>query len=271
MSFSTKLIADDSTLVGNPVIFMEKAAAPIARGTMPRRFSVSLLMNRPYQVLLVEDDPLIAKTLAMSLRYEGFELTVAASVREARETLAALAGRGFDLAMFDVGLPDGCGIDLCRALRARDADIPILMLSARTDEATAVAGIEGGADDYIRKPYGVKELTARMLRLLERRRTERQIAAYGPIRIDLQRREAAAGNVVLQLGKKEFDILLLLVRAQGDAVTREQLLDAFDNSGAIYDRTIDSHLSHLRKKLKDAGAAVRISAIYGVGYRMEAP
>ncbi|HJV53785.1 MAG TPA: response regulator, partial [Noviherbaspirillum sp.] len=128
--------------------------------------------DRPFQVLLVEDDPLIAKTLAMSLRYEGFELTVAATVRAA---LDALAARSFDLAMFDVGLPDGSGIDLCRSLRARDAGIPILMLSARTDEETAVAGIEGGADDYIRKPYGVKELTARMLRLLERRRTERQI------------------------------------------------------------------------------------------------
>lgn len=225
-------------------------------------------MNRPYQVLLVEDDPLIAKTLAMSLRYEGFELTLAATVREALDVLAA---RRFDMAMLDVGLPDGSGIDLCRDLRARDAGLPILMLSARTDEATAVAGIEGGADDYIRKPYGLKELTARMLRLLPRQRQERQAAAFGPVRIDLQRREARAGDVVLQLGKKEFDILLLLVRAQGDAVTREQILDMFDDSSAIYDRTIDSHLSHLRKKLKDAGAAVRISAIYGVGYRMKAP
>ncbi|KIF83962.1 response regulator transcription factor [Noviherbaspirillum autotrophicum] len=225
-------------------------------------------MNRPYQVLLVEDDPLIAKTLAMSLRYEGFELSLAATVREAFD---ALAERRFDMAMLDVGLPDGSGIDLCRDLRARDAGLPILMLSARTDEATAVAGIEGGADDYIRKPYGLKELTARMLRLLPRQRQERQTAAFGPVRIDPQRREAHAGDVVLQLGKKEFDILLLLVRAQGDAVTREQILDMFDDSSAIYDRTIDSHLSHLRKKLKDAGAAVRISAIYGVGYRMEAP
>lgn len=225
-------------------------------------------MNRPYQVLLVEDDPLIAKTLTMSLRYEGFELTVAATVRDA---VGALAQRRFDMALFDVGLPDGSGIDLCRDLRAHDAGIPILMLSARTDEATAVAGIEGGADDYIRKPYGVKELTARMLRLLSRRQSERQVATFGPIRIDVQRREATAGDAVLQLGKKEFDILLLLVRAQGDAVTREQILDMFDDSSAIYDRTIDSHLSHLRKKLKDAGAAVRIAAIYGVGYRMEAP
>lgn len=224
-------------------------------------------MNLPYQVLLVEDDPLIAKTLVMSLCYEGFELTVTPNAREAA---SALVSHGFDLVMFDVGLPDGNGIDLCRALRARDDTIPILMLSARTDEATAVAGIESGADDYIRKPYGIKELTARMTRLLERRRKVRQIAVFGSIHMDLQRREVMVDGTVLQLGKKEFDILLLLVRAQGDTVSREQILGAFDDSSAIYDRTIDSHLSHLRKKLKDAGAVVRITAIYGVGYRMEA-
>lgn len=222
-------------------------------------------MNQPYQVLLVEDDPLIARTLSMSLRHEGFRLTVAVSAREAEQALAA---GEFDMVMFDVGLPDGNGIALCRQLRARDEGIPILMLSARTDEATAVAGIEGGADDYIRKPYGLQELTARMNRLVARRR-KRESIAFGAIGIDLQKRAASAGEAPLQLGRKEFDILLQLVRAQGDIVTREQMLDTFEDGGALYDRTIDSHLSHLRRKLRDAGAAVRIVAVYGVGYRME--
>ncbi len=223
-------------------------------------------MNRAHQVLLVEDDPMIAKTLIMSLRYQGFELAVAPTAREAQ---AALAQRTFDLVMFDVGLPDGCGLDLCRDLRRRDPHIPILMLSARTDEATVVAGIEGGADDYIRKPYGLHELSARMVRLVERRNREREVAAFGPIQMDMQRRAAAVNGVALNLGKKEFDVLLLLVRAQGDIVTRNRILDGFDGDSAIYDRTIDSHLSHLRRKLKDADAAVRIVAIYGVGYRLE--
>lgn len=223
-------------------------------------------MTAPYRVLLVEDDPLIARTLVMSLRYEGFDLTVAPSAADATRILAE---RTFDLVMFDVGLPDGNGIDLCRALRARDESLPVLMLSARTDEATVVAGIESGADDYIRKPYGLHELTARMTRLVERCRRERALAAFGGIRIDIQRRTVAAGGAPLQLGKKEFEILLLLVRATGDIVTREQILDRFEDGSEIYDRTIDSHLSHLRKKLKDAGAAVRIAAIYGVGYRLE--
>lgn len=225
------------------------------------------MMPAPYQVLLVEDDPMIAKTLAMSLRYEGFALTIASGVNEA---MRLLAERRFDLALFDVGLPDGNGIDLCRALRRHDAAIPILMLSARTDEATAVAGIEGGADDYIRKPYGLHELTARMTRLLKRQRRERDIAAFGALRLDVQRRTACVGNSPLQLGKKEFEILLLLVQAGGDTITRERVLDALGDTLAIYDRTIDSHLSHLRRKLKDAGAALRIAAVYGVGYRLEA-
>ncbi|WP_136418549.1 response regulator transcription factor [Herbaspirillum sp. ST 5-3] len=223
-------------------------------------------MNQPTLVLLVEDDPLIARTLSMSLRYEGFELSVAPTVRDAERSLA---GGRFDLVMLDVGLPDGNGIDLCRQLRAQDESIPILMLSARTDESTAAAGIEGGADDYVRKPYGVRELTARMNRLLARGRRQRDAAGFGLVTIDLQRRVATAAETPLQLGKKEFDILLLLVRAQGDIVTREQMLDMLDDGGAMYDRTIDSHLSHLRKKLRDAGARVRIVAVYGVGYRIE--
>lgn len=222
-------------------------------------------MNRPHQVLLVEDDPVIAKTLAMSLRYQGFELTHATGVRDAQ---AVLAERQFDLMLFDVGLPDGSGIELCRALRARDATIPILMLSARSDEATVVAGIEAGADDYIRKPYGLQELTARMTRTLGRRQ-QRERMQFGALQLDAQRRVACVNGVPLNLGKKEFDVLLLLVRALGDVVTRNQILDGFDGDGAIYDRTIDSHLSHLRKKLKEAAAEVRITAVYGVGYRLE--
>jgi DNA-binding response OmpR family regulator len=223
-------------------------------------------MTPTHKVLLVEDDPLIARTLSMSLRYEGFELTVAPTAAQAEQALAA---GGFDLVMFDVGLPDGNGIDLCRALRKRDESIPILIISARTDEATAVAGIEGGADDYIRKPYGLHELTARMNRLVARRRKERDVAAYGSISMDVQKRTATVNDQAVQLGKKEFDILLLLVRAQGDAVSREKILGMFDDSEGVYDRTIDSHLSHLRKKFKDAGAAVRIAAVYGIGYRLE--
>ena len=227
---------------------------------------MNLSNAEPIQVLLVEDDPLIARTLVMSLRFEGFAVHVASSAAAAEQ---ALAGPCFGLVMFDVGLPDGDGIALCRKLREREPALPILMLSARTDEASAVAAIECGADDYIRKPCGVRELTARMRRLLAPARRERCVASFATLEMDLQRRAAQAGSQPLALGKKEFDILALLVRAGGDVVTREQILDAFGSSSAIYDRTIDSHLSHLRAKLKEAAAPLRIVAIYGVGYRLE--
>jgi DNA-binding response OmpR family regulator len=222
----------------------------------------------PHPVLLVEDDPMIAKTLAMSLRYQGFELTVATTLKQAHELLAS---QRFRLLLLDVGLPDGSGVDLCRRIRETDREVPILMLTARTEEATAVASIEGGADDYVRKPYGLQELTARMRRLIERTPSQpaRAVVSFGRVQMDLQRFEAIASGQPLRLGKREFNILRLLVQAAGDVVTREQMLDALECDREIYDRTLDSHLSHLRRKLKDAGAELRIAAVYGVGYRLE--
>jgi DNA-binding response OmpR family regulator len=219
-------------------------------------------------VLLVEDDPLIAQTLAMSLRYQGFDLTHAGSLADAESQLER---RDFDLLLLDVGLPDGSGIELCRRIRARDAEVPILMLTARTDEATAVAGIEGGADDHVRKPYGLHELVARMRRLLARHAGRAPaLLQAGALTMDCKRHGVAVGGVPLHLAKREFAILQLLLQAQGEVVTRDRLLDALQCEREIYDRTIDSHLSHLRRKLKDAGAGLRIAAVYGVGYRLEA-
>ncbi|MFZ6678355.1 response regulator transcription factor [Undibacterium sp. Tian12W] len=230
---------------------------------------VSNSMNLATTVLLVEDDPMIARTLSMGLRYEGFELSHAGSIAIAMQLLEQQA---FELILLDVGLPDGDGISLCSALRALHPATPILMLSARTDESAVVASMEGGADDYIRKPCGLRELSARMRRLLVRvqpAREPRAVISFGDIEMDVQRRNVSARGVPLQLGKKEYDVLMLLVRANGDAITREQILSQFEDSNIIYDRTIDSHLSHLRRKLKDAGATERIVAIYGIGYKLE--
>ncbi len=225
-------------------------------------------MSDPHPVLLVEDDPLIAKTLGMSLRYRGFELTIAHSVRDALKQLAA---RAFSLVMLDVGLPDGSGIELCRELRKRDERIPILMLTARTDEQSAIDSIDGGADDYIRKPYSLGELTARLNRLLARTYGPREVLAFGSLSVDSERRSASVGDTPLQLGKREFEILAALVRARGNTLRRDQLLAAMGHHDPVYDRTIDSHLSHLRTKLKAAGAQIRVVAVYGVGYRLQTP
>ncbi len=225
-------------------------------------------MQATYQVLLVEDDKLIAKSLRMSLPYKGFEVTVCESVREGLESFRS---RRFDLALLDLNLPDGNGMDLCREIRRTDEAIPILMLTARIDEDSAVRGLEEGADDYVRKPYGVQELAARMTRLLERKRKAPPPLRFGALRVDLQKRQVWAGEQELNLGRREFEILALLVRKSGDVVTRADILDVLGEEAEIYDRTIDSHLSHIRKKLKSAGeTGVQIAPVYGVGYRLEA-
>ncbi|MFZ6778165.1 response regulator transcription factor [Undibacterium sp. Ji83W] len=226
-------------------------------------------MSPAISVLLVEDDPMIARTLSMGLRYEGFLLSHADSVAAA---IQMLSQQVFELILLDVGLPDGDGISLCRQLRELHPATPILMLSARTDESAVVASIEGGADDYIRKPCGLQELSARMRRLLGRVQADYlnlTLISFGDIQMDVQRRNASIAGTALQLGKKEYEVLMLLVKANGGAITREQILNQFEDTNLIYDRTIDSHLSHLRRKLKDAGATERIVAIYGIGYKLE--
>ncbi|MES2039016.1 MAG: response regulator transcription factor [Pseudomonadota bacterium] len=226
-------------------------------------------MSSAISVLLVEDDPMIARTLSMGLRYEGFVLNHADSIAAAMQVLMH---QTFELILLDVSLPDGDGISLCRQLRVLHPATPILMLSARTDESVVVASIEGGADDYIRKPCGLRELSARMRRLLGRVQADYQnltVISFGDIQMDVQRRNASIAGTALQLGKKEYEVLMLLIKANGGAITREQILNQFEDTNLIYDRTIDSHLSHLRRKLKDAGATERIIAIYGIGYKLE--
>lgn len=224
-------------------------------------------MSPSYQVLLVEDDPFISKTLKMSLPFKGFEVTACESIQAGIE---AFGTKPFDVVLLDLNLPDGSGLDLCKEIRKKNDLVPILMLTAMTDEQSAVQCLEEGADDYIRKPYGAQELTARMMRLLERKKKEPALLRFGSLKIDPRSRTAWAGEASLSLGKREFDILCLLIKRSGDVVSRNEILDALGEEGGVYDRTVDSHLSHLRKKLKDVGETrVQILPVYGVGYRLE--
>lgn len=219
------------------------------------------------RLLLVEDDGLISKTLALSLSYRGIEVTPSPT---AQDGLNKLNEEDFDIVILDVNLPDETGYELCRRMRAAGKTIPILMLTARVDEASAVKGIECGADDYVRKPFGLDELTARLNRLLGKRTVEDDELHFHTLRISLKKRQVWVGDAALSLYKREFDILTLLVRKAGEVVPRDQILDVLDSSHELYDRTIDSHISHLRRKLKDANLEeVRITPVYGVGYRLE--
>lgn len=202
----------------------------------------------------------------MSLHVQGYAVSLCETFRSGLEYANA---EHCDLILLDINLPDGDGFNLCREIRLRDPGLPILMLTANVAEESAVRGIESGADDYIRKPFGLLELSARIRRLLEKR--QRKQLSFGLLRVDCDKHLAWVGDQALALGKREFGILSSLVARGGDVLTRQEILDAAGRDAEVYDRTIDSHLSHLRKKLKEAGSAEQIVPVYGVGYRLALP
>lgn len=219
------------------------------------------------KLLLVEDDVLIAQTLSLTLSYRGFAITNADSVYPA---LRRLDETDFDIAVVDVSLPDGNGFDLCTKMRESHPRLPILMLTARTDEESAVRGIHSGADDYVRKPCGLDELTARLNRLLGRNVRQRSFYSFRSLRIDSEKRLAHVSGVLVRLRKREFEILLLLMKHAGEVVTREQVLKSIDEKIDLFDRAVDSHVCRLRAKLRTAHLIdARIVSVYGVGYRLE--
>jgi DNA-binding response OmpR family regulator len=222
-------------------------------------------MNK--HLLLVEDDPLISRTLKLSLSYRGYEVEVCETASDGRKKFLE---KTFDIVILDVNLPDESGYTLCKSLRQKTNGVPIIMLTARADENSAVLGIDAGADDYVRKPFGLEELTARLNRLVNRSSKKEDFVSFHSIRLSPKQRLVWVDENLVSLGKREFDILALLMNRNGEVVTREEILTALDTDLDIYDRTIDSHLSHLRKKLKDADLkGVQITPVYGVGYRLE--
>jgi DNA-binding response OmpR family regulator len=219
------------------------------------------------KVLLVEDDPQISKSLQMSLSFSGFDVETAGTIAEGWVKATASS---FDIFLLDVNLPDGSGLDLCRRIRDTGRDVPILFLSARTDEAVVVEGMNLGAEDYIRKPFGTEELKVRMNKAMKRASPAKNQIDYGPISLSVDKRTATIHGQALKLGKREFDILVILTKKAGDVVTRENILSLLESNSDLYDRTIDSHLSHLRRKLRDvANDEIQIVPVYGVGYRLQ--
>ncbi len=215
------------------------------------------------QVLLIDDDNLLATNLQMNLLSKGFDISICDSLEQAATQLQVST---YELILLDVNLPDGCGIQFCKNFRNQNKNTPIIMVTAKVDEESAVEGITSGANDYIRKPLGLNELAARMTRLLDRESS----LSFGPIRMDVNKRLAFVNSQPLSLAKKEFQILQLLVQKQGDIVTRDQIIQFLGDNKEIFDRTIDSHLSHLRKKLREGDfTQIQITPVYGIGYRLE--
>jgi two-component system, OmpR family, response regulator len=223
------------------------------------------------RILLVDDEQAIQKLLAYPLQRDGYEVVAA---RDGREALDRFSEQRFDLVVLDLMLPSVDGIEVCRRLRAR-SQVPIIMLTARDDEIDKVLGLEMGADDYITKPFSVREFRSRIRAAL--RRTEmlrRQPGGEEPIvaadlRIDIDRRAVTIRGERVTLTYVEFEILTALARSPGTALTRETLLEHVWGDSAYRDpRTIDVHIRHLREKLeRDPSSPEYLFTVRGVGYR----
>jgi DNA-binding response OmpR family regulator len=215
--------------------------------------------------LVVEDEDAIAEPLVDGLRREGFDVTRVANGNDALEAAAC------DLVLLDLRLPDIDGLDVCRQIRERSR-VPIIVVTARGEEADRVVGLELGADDYLVKPYGLRELIARIRAVS--RRTAAAGAAGEPMRVgglevDERARTASLGGEELELTPKEFDLLAALARDPGAAVTRQRLLaDVWQTTWYGSSKTIDVHVAALRKKLGDPHW---IETVRGIGFRLRAP
>jgi DNA-binding response OmpR family regulator len=223
------------------------------------------------RILLVDDEQAIQTLLTYPLRKDGFEVVPA---RDGREALDRFAEQRFDLVVLDVMLPKLDGIEVCRRLRSR-SQVPIIMLTARDDEIDKVLGLEIGADDYITKPFSVREFRSRVRAALRRSEmagggpgSDEPIVA-GDLRIDFERRAVSIRHTGVRLTYVEFEILAALAGAPGRVFTREVLLELVWGDSAYRDpRTIDVHIRHLREKIeRDPRQPEYLFTVRGVGYR----
>lgn len=224
-------------------------------------------------ILVVDDEAKIVKTVKAYLESAGFRVVTA---QDGQMALTVFRHERPALVILDLGLPAIDGLDVARSLR-RDSDVPIIMLTARVDEADKLVGLELGADDYVSKPFSPRELVARVRAVLRRVGGEREQAVppivAGEVKIDLERRQVTVAGRTVDLTATEFELLAVLARNPGRVFTRLELLDrvqgyAFEG----YERTVDAHVKNLRQKLeKDPKQPRYLLTVYGVGYRFAEP
>lgn len=220
-----------------------------------------------YKILTIEDDPMIAKTLKLNLELEGYHVTHQADIKNG---LHSLKNSEPHLLLLDLGLPDGHGFEVLKWVIENKPQVPVVILTAVTDEDSVVEGLQLGATDYIRKPFGNKELIARIKATLRKPAEKMNLVRYEGLELNLDKRIIKWNEKAFELNRREFDILAYLCQRPENIVSRDSLLKMFDKEGEIFDRTIDSHISHLRSKLKSFDiTSIKISSVYGVGYRLE--
>ncbi len=220
-------------------------------------------------VLAVEDDPAILRGLSDTLRFEGYDVITAADGETGYELQAQ---RKPDLILLDLMLPRMSGFEFCRKLRAEGNQTPILMLTARSEEPDRVLGLDLGADDYVTKPFSVRELMARVRALLRRSQPEANLPdelSFGEIAIDFRRYEVRRNGKPLEMTRKEFAILRFLASRSGEVVSREDLLnEVWGYESYPTSRTVDNHVAGLRAKLeRDSAQPEHIKTVHGVGYK----
>ena len=221
------------------------------------------------RILLVEDDTKIGKGVAQALESNGYEVEWVTTAQGALEAAAAEAPA---LVLLDLGLPDGDGVDVCAQLRAAIPSTTIVMLTARTDEIDVVVGLDAGADDYVGKPFRLGELLARVRAHLRRPHSEAgdETIEVGPLVVDTASRKVVCDGNEVELRPKEFDLLALLIGNAGRAMTRERIMEeVWDEHWFGSTKTLDMHISALRRKLGEFNDEVVITTLRGVGYRLE--
>ena len=225
----------------------------------------------PQRILVVEDEESVSKLLVYNLRKAHYEVQIAA---DGRQALHLIQQEMPDLILLDLMLPEVDGLDVCREIR-RTSQVPIIMLTAQGEEIDRVVGLELGADDYVCKPFSVREILARIKAVLRRVPVEsapqtKIITGSGYLKLDTDKREAHVGNQPLELSKLEFDLLHLLLNHPGRVFTREELLDRVWGYDFLGDtRAVDSSIKRLRTKLRAVAPTVDfIVAVRGIGYKL---
>jgi two-component system response regulator RegX3 len=231
-------------------------------------------IQRP-RILLVEDEESCIDALPIGLDREGFDLRVA---RDGQEALSIFAAHTFDLVLLDLMLPKVSGLEVCRTIRT-SSDVPIIIVSAKGEELDMVLMLEIGADDYVTKPYRLRELTARIRAVLRRRDVAStstvadDVLENGPLRLEIDARRCFLNDVEIKVRKKEFAMLRLFLSHPGRVITREHLINDVWGSDYVGDtKTLDVHIKRLRSLIEtDPQAPAMITTVRGVGYRLELP
>jgi len=219
-------------------------------------------------VMVVDDEPKIVQLARDYLEHAGFVVVVA---HDGRAALATARAEKPDLVVLDLGLPVLDGLDVARTLRG-ESNVPIVMLTGRSEESDKLVGLELGADDYVTKPFSPKELVARVravLRRTERPRSESEIIRVGDVTLDIPRMRTTVADRLVDLTPTEFQLVATMAREPGRVFTRSQLLDAVHGVAfESYERAIDAHVKNIRHKLERDPASPRyLLTVYGVGYR----